>query len=162
MRKFLCLILLSAFVSACPDPQTGKIDPYMTARTVVIQANVALSLADGIFNQWLLSQTDQEKAKTVRASYQKIKTAVANGLQLALNGIDIAEQAKKDPNITALMSLANDAWSNLRKFLEDLMSKPDAAKAVDMVASAPPAAKQPSTGGVGSTKSALTQKVSPS
>jgi hypothetical protein len=151
--------LAAILVWGCPDPQTGKIDPYLTARTIINQANIAVALSDGIFNQWLLGQSDAEKAKKAQATYVKIKTGVSNGLQLALNGVAIAEQAKEDPDIKKLMAEANGAWDNLRKFLEDLLAKPEDAALVT-VASAP--ASQPATtktsGGVSSTTHALTLK----
>lgn len=150
--RLVMAILAATIAWACPDPQTGKIDPYLTARTIINQANTALALSDGIFNQWLLAQTDMEKAKEIQLKYQKIRTAVANGLQLALNGVAIAEQAKKDPDIKLLMAEANKAWDNLRQFLEDLLSKPDAPA----VATGP--TTQPSTSEVRSTTHALTVK----
>lgn len=147
MRKLMIplVLLLTVIAWACPDPQTGKIDPYLTARIIVLQANTSLALADGIFNQWLLGQT-AEKQKKASTTYQKIKIGVVNGLQLALNGVTIAEQAKKDLNFEDLMVAANDAWTNLRKFLEDLFGKP----AVDVAAS------QPTAGEVKIKRSALT------
>lgn len=137
------LFMLAAFLLVgCPNPETGKIDPYLTARTVINQASIGVALADGIFNQWFYAQTDVEKAKKAQATFQKVKTSVVNGLQLALNGVAIAEQAKKDPNIADLMVAANDAWTNLRKFLEDLLAKPEDSALVT-VATAP--ASQPTT-----------------
>jgi hypothetical protein len=146
--------------SGCPNPETGKVDPYLTARTIINQGPVAVALAEGIFNQWALAQTDAEKVKQKRAIFEKIKTAVVNGLQLALNGVDIAEQAKKDPNVKDLLAVANEAWGSLRQFLDDLLSKSEDANGRVAVAAAP--TSQPATGGEIKTRtSALTQKVSP-
>lgn len=153
------LHMLAAFLLVgCPNPETGKIDPYLTARTVINQANVALALADGIFNQWLLGQKDAEKAKAAQVTYQKVKTGVANGLQLALNGVAIAEQAKKDPNITDLMAAANDAWGSLRKFLEDLLAKPEDAALIATAPTAQPTSQPTTREGVGVKTSALVIK----
>lgn len=152
------LFMLAAFLLVgCPNPETGKVDPYLTARTVINQANIAVALSDGIFNQWLLGQTDVEKAKKAQAAYQKIKTGVVNGLQLALNGVAIAEQAKTDPNITDLMAIANEAWGNLRKFLEVLLAKPEDAALVT-VDTAPTSQPSTTSGGVGVKTRAMTVK----
>lgn len=158
MKRLALAVLLALVAWGCPDPQTGKIDPYLTARTIINQGNIGVTLAEGIFNQWLFAQTDAEKAKKTQATFEKIKTGVLNGLQLALNGVAIAEQAKKDPNITELMVAANDAWGNLRKFLEDLLAKPEDAALVTVASTAP--ASQPTTakGGVNVKTSALVIK----
>lgn len=124
MVMVLALLMMIPVEMGCPDPVTGQVDPYLTARTIILQANTALALADGIFGQWVLGQSDVEKAKKAQAIYTKSKTGVANGLQLALNGVAIAQQAKTDPDITKLMAEANKAWINLRKFIEDLMAAP--------------------------------------
>jgi len=118
---FVFLAIIIAQVSGCPDPQTGKVNPYLTARTIIMGSQTGLSVADGIFGQWYLMQSDKEKAVQTQATYYKIKTAVANGFQLALNGVDIAEQAKKDPDVNKLLAEANEAWGNLHKFLSDLL-----------------------------------------
>lgn len=163
--KRLALALVAALLCwGCPDPQTGKIDPYLTARTIILQANTALGLADGIFGQWMLGQTNAEKAKKAQATYTKVKTSVSNGLQLALNGVAIAEQAKEDPDIKKLMVEANGAWDNLRKFLEDLLAKPEDAALVAVGPTAAPASQPATTktsGGIASKTHALTSKKSP-
>jgi hypothetical protein len=162
MKRLIFAVVAGLLVWACPNPETGKIDPYLTARTIINQAQTALALADGIFNQWMWAQADPEKVKKYSAAYQKIKTSVANGLLLAFNGVDIAEQAKTDPNVEDLLVEANKAWTNLRKFLSDLLAKPEDAQTVeDVVASAAPSTQPTTAPGVGVKKSALTQKVSP-
>jgi hypothetical protein len=163
MKRLITFAVVAALLTlGCPNPETGKIDPYLTARTIINQAQTALALADGIFNQWLLAQTDAEKIKKAQLVYQKARTAVANGLQLAFNGVDIAEQAKTDPNVVDLLAEANKAWDSLRQFLADLLAAPEDAKTVeDVVASAAPSSQPATTSGVGVRKSALTQKVSP-
>jgi len=141
MRKlFLIGVLL---LVGCPNPITGKVDPYLTARTVIMQAQMGLSVADGIFGQWALMQSDKEKAAKAQETYLKIKTAIGNGLQLALDGVDIAEQAKKDPDVTKLLAQANGAWGDLTKFLGDLLGP------------VPAVAAQPTTPGIGSSAHAL-------
>lgn len=113
-------VILAILLTSCPNPTTGKVDPYLTARTVITQAGTAVALADGIFNQWVLNQPE-DKAKEVKAKYLRIKTAVLNGLQMALDGVDIAEKAKKDPNVTTLLAAADKAWQDLQKLISDLM-----------------------------------------
>jgi hypothetical protein len=167
-KPALCVLLGGLVLGThmgCPDPQTGKIDPYLTARTVILQANTALALADGIFNQWLLGQTDAEKAKRTQQIYEKTRTAVSNGLQLALNGVDIAQQAKEDPDVAKLMAEADKAWKSLSKFLTDLLAKGDPGVTValaegDKEGGTP--ASQPATtsGGVGVKRSAVKVKQS--
>jgi len=162
VKRFTILLAAILFVVGCPNPQTGKVDPYLTARTIINQASTALALSDGIFNQWLLGQTDADKAKKVQQTYVKVKTAVANGLQLALNGVAIAEQAKKDPNLDDLMSKANEAWDSLRKFLTDLFAKPEDAKLVSgFSAKHTPTSKPTTKDGISSKKSAVTSTKSP-
>ena len=165
MKKLILTIMVALFMWGCPNPETGKVDPYLTARTIILQANTALSLSDGIFGQWLLGQTDAEKAKKADAAYKKVKTAVANGLQLALNGVSIAEQAKEDPDIKKLMAEANGAWDNLRKFLEDLLAKPEDAALVTVASADKAPASQPATtktsGGVAVKTQAMTVVKSP-
>ena len=163
MKRLVFVFVLALVVWGCPNPHTGRIDPYLTARTIILQANTALALADGIFGQWVLGQTDVEKAKKSKAVYLRAKTGVANGLQLALNGVAIAEQMKKDPNVKDLMVVANKAWGNLRKFLEDLLAKPEDAALV-VVAAEPPAtqpAAKTSTPNIGVKRAAVTVKKSP-
>lgn len=129
MKWFVVTVLL--FMCACPSPITGKVDPYLTARTIINQSQTALALADGIFNQWKLGQTDTEKVERAARAYQKIKAGVTGGLQLALNGVDIAEQAEVDPNVKALLTKANAAWQTLRTTLAEILTLGDK---VDIVA----------------------------
>lgn len=143
MKRLALAFMAVMMMVACPDPLTGKIDPYMTARTVINQAGVSLALADGIFNQWLLAQSDVEKAKKTQATYVQIKTAVANGLQVAYVGVGIAEQAKKDPDISKLLAEADNAWKALSKLLGGLLGAGDSEVTVAL-ATAP--ASQPATG----------------
>lgn len=124
IKKLMMLMVLATMVVACPDPTTGKIDPYLTARSIILQANTAVALADGIFQQWLLGQTNTEKLEKAQHTYVLAKSGVVNGLQMALNGVNIAQQAKTDPDIVKLMAEANEAWGSLRSFLEELFATP--------------------------------------
>jgi hypothetical protein len=166
MKRLALAMLAALFIWGCPDPTTGKIDPYLTARTIINQAQTALALADGIFNQWLLGQTDAEKAKKAQETYVRTKTAVANGLQIAYKGVDIAQQAKTDPDVAKLLAQADGAWKALSKFLGDLLAKGDTPVVVALGegdAEGGTAASQPATtsGGVGKKTSALTAKANP-
>lgn len=118
--KHILLAVIAAFTfTACPGPG-GKIDPWLTARTIITQTQTAMAMADGIFNQWALHQSE-DKAKEAKAKYLKVRQTVLNSLQLALDGVAIAEQAKKDPDVKKLMEKANAAWVDLQKLLTDLL-----------------------------------------
>lgn len=163
MKKFaLCLIF--GLLAGCPDPQTGKIDPYLTAHTVINQTSLALPIAQGIFNQWLYAQTDAEKAKAVQLKFAQIYTAVSNGFKLAHDGVDIAKQAKEDPDVSKLLAQADTAWKDLYKLLDDLLAKGDPGVVVVVGTGAVEggsSASQPATSGVGVKKAAITVKKSP-
>ena len=133
------LVLLAFLIMGCPD-ETGKVDPYLTARNIINQKHLPIAVADSIFGMWCSKQTDQEKLKATQEKYQKIKAAVLNGLQVALEGVNIAEQAQKDPNLTDLMDRANDAWTSLRTFLEELLGEPKGTASIS-----PDEASQPAT-----------------
>ena len=122
MKRAALAVVAALLLWGCPNPETGKVDPYLTARTIILQFQTATSLADGIFQQWLLGQPEGEPKDQAEAKYLKIKTAVLNGLQLALDGVDIAEQAKEDPDVTKLLEKADAAWKDLQKFLADLLA----------------------------------------
>jgi len=162
-RLALCLVL-ALLAWGCPDPQTGKIDPYLTAHTVINQTSLALPIAQGIFNQWLYAQTDAEKIKSAQQLFAKIYTAVSNGFKLAHDGVDIAKQAKEEPDVAKLLAQADTAWKDLYKFLDDLLAKGDPGVVVALgtgTEQGGAAASQPSTSGVGVKKSAITVKPSP-
>lgn len=166
MKKLILILVIALVAVGCPDPQTGKIDPYLTARTIILQANTSLALASGIFAQWLLGQSDSEKAKKTQAIYEKTRTAVSNGLQLALNGVAIAQQAKEDPDVAKLLAQADKAWQSLSKLLGDLLAKGDPGVTVALAegdTEGSMAASQPATtsGGVGVKRSAVKVKLSP-
>lgn len=123
--QFILLFVAIGLLAGCPNPVTGKTDLWLTAKTVINQSKMGLPIADVLFTQWTLSQTDQEKVQKVTAKYSKIKLAVFNGLNVAYDGVVIAEQAKTDPDMVKLMDQAEKAWQDLRKFIEDLL-KPEA------------------------------------
>jgi hypothetical protein len=162
MKRLVLCLVAALFVWGCPDPQTGKIDPYLTAHTIINQASLALPIAQGIFNQWLLAQTDAEKAKQAQLKFEQIKTAVSNGLVLAHNGVDIAKQAKEDPDVSKLLAQADEAWKSLYKFMDDLLGKGDTPIVVALGGGSQPASQPTTTsGGVGVKHAAVTVKPSP-
>lgn len=122
IRARLLLVALLLLVG-CPGPG-GKVDPYATARTVINSMQFSVSFADAIFNQWAIKQTDPAKVKAASEKYAYIRLLVLDGLQAALKGVDIAEQAKKDPDMTKLMDQAELAWKDVRVFLADLLKTP--------------------------------------
>lgn len=118
MKKvaLLSMILLCGCVK-----QSGEIDPYNAARIVISQAQSSLVIADGIFSQWVLSQSDPEKIRKASEKYQRTKTLVADGLRLAYSLIDSAQQIKDDPKIDRILLQADKSWKELRKLLVDLL-----------------------------------------
>lgn len=163
MKRLALCLALALLAWGCPDPQTGKIDPYLTAHTVINQASLALPIAQGIFNQWLYAQADAEKAKKAQVTFAQVYTAVSNGLKLAHDGVDIAKQAKEDPDVSKLLAQADAAWKSLYKFLDDLLGQGDPGIVVAVstgTAEGGAAASQPSSG-IKSKASALTTKKKP-
>jgi hypothetical protein len=120
--KFAALtaVLLMAH---CPGPD-GKVDPYLTAHTIINGAQSSLFLADSIFSQWLSTQTDPAKIKKAKEQYDKIRLAVANGLVVAHDAVDIAQAAQKPVDIAKIMEAADIAWKDLYKLLSELLVKP--------------------------------------
>lgn len=146
MKKLIICLIAALFLWGCPDPQTGKVDPYLTAHTVINQVGMAVPIAQGIFNQWVYAQSDQEKVQKAQLKFNQILTAVSNGLAIAHNGVDIAKQAKEDPDVSKLLAQADEAWKSLYKFLDDLMG------------TAPPKDTTPAEEGVGTKSLALSAK----
>jgi len=163
MKRLVLSLAAALLLWGCPDPQTGKVDPYLTAHTVINQLSLALPIAQGIFNQWLYAQTDAEKIKSAQLTFAKICTAVSNGFKIAHDGVDIAKQAKEEPDVSKLLAQADTAWKDLYKFLDDLLAQGDPGIVVAVgegAAKGSTAASQP-TAGVGVKKSAVTVKQSP-
>lgn len=122
MRRIALTIVAALLLCSCPGPG-GKVDPWLTARTIITQTQNALFFIDGIFNQWLLGQPD-DKRDEVESKYLMVRQAVIDGLRLALDGVDIAEQAKKDPDVQKLMEAADKAWLDLKTFVANLLKTP--------------------------------------
>lgn len=126
MRKILTAVLLAMLFVACPGFTNceGKTDPYTIARLTINGTQVAVQASEAVFMMWASTQTDMEKVKAALAKFTKIKAAVLQGLQVALDGVDIAQQAKTDPDIRKLMAAAETAFQDLRKLLEEILAKP--------------------------------------
>lgn len=152
-------MLVLLLMSGCPESQTQILsDPYLTAKTVISQANIALSLADGIFQQWALGQADIQKRAGAQKTFTIIKTSVANGLQLALKGVEIAQTAKQNPDLRVLMGQSEEAWRALTQFLAGILDPKDNSI---VVAFTPPNDAAPPAGGVSVKEAALRPHVSP-
>lgn len=123
LRKITFLVVLSVLAS-CPGFTScpGK-DPYATARAIISGTQVVVGMSDSVFYAWASLQSDPELVKKALAIFTKTKNSVFTGLQVALDGVDIAQQAKVDPNITKLMEKAETAFQDLKKFLADLLAK---------------------------------------
>jgi hypothetical protein len=138
MRKILTLVLLALF-SACPGFTNCKVsDLYSTARLVIGGTQIAVQSSEAVFMAWAATQTDMEKVKAALTKFTKIKAAVLQGLQVALDGVDIAQKAQTDPDIKKLMAAAETAFQDLRKMLEELLAKPTTAPKDLKIAKAPP------------------------
>ena len=120
MKKLLLLVALLAF-PACNNlkPPQSLPDGYVIARATVQGAQILLAGADGLF-EVLTAFIDAEKLKDVKATFYRIRASVVTGLQLALDGINVAESQKQGFDLGKLMAQANAAWTDLRAFLESL------------------------------------------
>lgn len=123
----LAVVVLLGLVIGCPGPgeSTSKPNPYLVAHTIINQAGLALTVAEGIFNQWVYAQDDIKKVRKAKSTFAKVKTLVAHGLNLAHDGVYIAEQTEEDPDVARLLLQADDAWDDLRQFLGTLLSDGD-------------------------------------
>lgn len=148
-----CLISF-ALMLGCVSPQTGKVDPYITARATISQAQVVVSLADGVFTQWSVTQTDPGKVTKATATYARVKTGVVNGLRLAYDAVNIAEAAHKEPDMEAIGRYANAAWTDLYSLLSGLVKKENVPVSVAGPATFP--TSEPSSGGIGKSSYSLT------
>ena len=123
LSMLLVVVILGFALAGCPAVNSAGRDPYLMAHTIINQASLAIPVAEGIFNQWVYVQKDKDadKVKKAQLTFAKIKTIVSNALKLAHDGVDIAEQAKKDPEIEKLLEKADVAWGDLRQFLDELL-----------------------------------------
>jgi hypothetical protein len=123
MRKILTAVLVMALFMACPGFSScgAGTDPYATARIVINGAQIAVGASETVFMAWAAVQTDPAKVKDALVKFTKIKSAVLQGLQVALDGVDIATTAKTVPDTKKLMAQAETAFQDLRRMLETLL-----------------------------------------
>jgi hypothetical protein len=159
----LAVVVLYVGICGCPSPNTGviKSDPYLVAHTIINQAGLALTVAEGIFNQWVYVQTDSKKVEKAQLTFAKVKTLVANGLKLAHDGVYIAEQAKQTPDVTQLLLKADNAWDDLRQFLADLLDDGNHGIVTEIAEEQPAGEEVPGGVNVSVRIQALTSKSNP-
>lgn len=112
----LFTLLLTACPHNGPDVATPEKDPYAIARAVVQTAQLSLLAADGVFEIWA-GFAEPAKATEARVTYTKIRTAVVDGLKVAMDGINIAESQKEGLDLPKLLAQAEAAYQDLRAFL---------------------------------------------
>lgn len=120
--KLFLLLAVTSVLASCPDPTTGKIDPYLTAKTSISFTKSSLSLADAVFENVLAyAKITGDKAVETRAKYKKVKESVIKFLGVAEESVNIAEKAGKGVSVVAIMADTDKAWKALREFIVSLM-----------------------------------------
>ena len=116
----LVQLLLCTTAAHCPPtPTPVPNNIYADARFVIQGAQIALTAAEAAFNLWC-GAVDQAKCTATRLEFDKVKYAVADGLQLVKIAIDVAEEQRAGFNLATLLAQAETAWEELLKFLADL------------------------------------------
>lgn len=80
--------------------------------------------------------------KKATEKFNYLKLCVTDGLRIALDAVNIAEQAKTAPDMTKIMDQAELAWKDIRVFLTDLLSKPPTSQPVAKVVTVAKAEKK--------------------
>jgi len=138
-RTTMVLACLVALIAGCPHNGAGPvINPYSVARAAIQAAQLSLLVADGVFDTWAATQADPAKVAEVRAKYVKVRTAVADGLRLAMDAVAIAESVAQKLDIAQILAQAEVAYQDLLRLLKDLKSAPTSGPT-----SAPAALKVP-------------------
>jgi hypothetical protein len=125
MKRFLsvvlCVGLLLTF-TGCPDPKTGKVDPYLTADNAIAFAKTSLVLADTTF-QNVLAYAGLEGAKLdeAKAIYKKTRGAVDKALDAAKVALDIAKKNKDGVDVAALLADTDKAWAALTALVRSIL-----------------------------------------
>jgi hypothetical protein len=52
--RLASLAMTALLLAGCPNPQTDKIDPWLTAKTIINQSKIGVPIAESIFMQWTL------------------------------------------------------------------------------------------------------------
>jgi len=123
MKKLILLLTTLTLLSSCKTfgPQNLP-DGFAVAHTTVQGAQLALVGADGLF-EIVAGFMSPERAASARQTYLKIRAAVVAGLQLALDGIILAEGQRSGFDLVKLLAPAEAAWQDLRAFLAALQGK---------------------------------------
>jgi len=143
MRRVLIKVMLAAVLvmtlASCPDPVTGKIDPYLTTKTSIAFAKSSLVLADALFENILVyAKIVGDKAKDARTKYAKAKDIVTKTLAAAEAGLEIAMKANKGVDVMTIMMDTDRAWKALRDLIASFMPSTTSTASADTPPSAQP------------------------
>lgn len=120
--KLLFLFVLVTLLMGCPDPKTGKVDPYLTAENSISFAKSSLVLADTMFQQvTTYAGITGDKLASAKATYKKVRTAVEKALDAAMVALNIAKENKDGVNVGKLLASTDKAWTALRDFISSLI-----------------------------------------
>jgi hypothetical protein len=117
--KRLLITLFVLFLFGCP-PTTN---PYIAAKTVISSAQTAVSVADSIFENWVTSQPDKTVVESQRRRYAQLRLAVVQGLEVAYQSVNVAEELKAGMDVPVILQKADTAWSALRLFINEVFVK---------------------------------------
>jgi len=120
--KLILIILLLALLPGCPDPVTGKVDPYKTADNAFAIARSSLGLADAAFEQVVVYiGLTGDKLAAVRLEYQTHRKTVKDLIDAAYEAYQIAVKNKEEVNVASILADSDKAWTTLRTFIASLM-----------------------------------------
>jgi len=116
LKRFIPYVFVFTCTTSCTECKApvSLPDNYAVARAVVQGSQLALFAADGVF-EFLC--TLSSKAADARPTYLLIRADVATGLQLALEGIMVAETQKQGFDLSKLMAQAETSWQKVKEFL---------------------------------------------
>lgn len=139
----LATLLLTTAATSCTEcpPSKNLPDGFAIGRATVQGAQLALFGADAVFEFWA-AFADTTTVAAARPKYLRIRVSVVSGLQLALDGIAIAESQKSGFDLNKLMAQAEASWKDLRAFLATLQaaagaSQPTSVKAMATISKVP-------------------------
>lgn len=114
MKRWSMLIPFLIVTSCAHCPVSGS-NPYNVARAVIQAAQLALNVAAGVFASF--------GSPSSQPQFIQISTAVADGLKLALDGVNVAEEQKSGFDLNKLMANAESSYQDLRAFLTALQGR---------------------------------------
>lgn len=125
MRRLMLVSAVLLALGACPGGTQCNIDPYATANAVIGAAQIAVQLAESIFQVWAGASRTANPEMTAQKEEQfaKYKHSVLDALRVASDGVDIARMTKTKVDIVTLMAEAEKAYQDLKLFLANLMQK---------------------------------------